>query len=163
MTSTIIVSANQFQMIIVLILSTLNVNWFSDCMFEFILWINWKSVLSIGALESSCTGVAGWSSFGEIALQTKRGFPSFSLKKINWWLQGGNHIDVPHGRCANSLEFSCLLWQPVINFSALWNMSVPRQARYRTQLDFIRKTSWTSNDQSSNRSSRNSPRSTESL
>ena len=37
MTSTIIVSVNQFQIIIVLILSTLNGNWFSDYMFEFIL------------------------------------------------------------------------------------------------------------------------------
>ena len=54
-----------------------------------------------------------------------------------------------HGRCANSLEFSLLLWQPVINFSALWKMSVPKQAQHRTQLDFIRETSWTSNDQSS--------------
>ena len=118
----------------------------------------------------------------EIALHTKGVFHGFLDKKLrfeiitetisanrasgktfNWLLQGGDHIDVHHGRCANSLEFSCLLWQPVINFSALWNMSVPRQARYRTQLDFIRKTSWTSNDQSSNRSSRNSPRSTESL
>ena len=39
MTSIIIVSVNQFQIIIVLILSTLNGNWFSDCMFEFILGI----------------------------------------------------------------------------------------------------------------------------
>ena len=46
MTSIIIVSVNQFQIIIVLILSILNGNWFSDYMFEFILCINWKSVLS---------------------------------------------------------------------------------------------------------------------
>ena len=91
-----------------------------------------------GALESSCTGVPGWSSSGEISLETKRGFPCFSWKQINWYLQGGNHIDVHHGRCANSLEFSCLLWQPVINFSALWKMSVPKQVQYRTQLDFTR-------------------------
>ena len=44
MTSINIVSVNQFQIIIVLILSILNGNWFSDCMFEFILCINWKSV-----------------------------------------------------------------------------------------------------------------------
>ena len=46
MTSINIVSVNQFQIIIVLILSILNGNWFSDCMFEFIVGINWKSVLS---------------------------------------------------------------------------------------------------------------------
>ena len=43
----IIVSVNQFQNIIVLILSNLNGNWSSDCMFEFILCINWKSVFLV--------------------------------------------------------------------------------------------------------------------
>ena len=42
MTSIIIVSVNHFQIIIVLILSTLNGNWFSNGMFEFILCINWQ-------------------------------------------------------------------------------------------------------------------------
>ena len=52
MTSIIIVSVNHFQIIIVLILSTLNGNWFSDCMFEFILCINWQkcSLMPLKAL-----------------------------------------------------------------------------------------------------------------
>ena len=41
-------------------------------------------------------------------------------KNFNWLLQGGNHVVVHHGGCANSVGFSCL------------------QSQYRTQLDFIR-------------------------
>ena len=117
MTSIIIVSVNQFQIIIVLILPTLNGNWFSDCMFEFILCINWKSVL---CCPWKLLYWRPWLvQFRWNRVAKKGGFPCFSWKQINWLLQGGNHIDVHYGRCANSLEFSRLLWQPVINFSAL--------------------------------------------
>ena len=61
MTSIIIVSVNQFQNIIVLILSTLNGNWFSDCMFEFILCINWKkcSLVPLKALLLAMASLVG--------------------------------------------------------------------------------------------------------
>ena len=51
--------------------------------------------------------------------------------------------------CANSLQFSCLLWQPVINFSAatMKHVCAEKMAQFRTQLDFKTKTAWTSNDQ----------------
>ena len=54
MTSIIIVSVNHFQIIIVLILSTLNGNWFSDCMFEFILCINWQKRSLVKAFKLFC-------------------------------------------------------------------------------------------------------------
>ena len=56
--------------------TNLKLKWFIDCMFEFILCINWKKCSLVPLKALVLVSLAG--QVREIALQTKRGFPCFS-------------------------------------------------------------------------------------